>query len=224
MRRKLWLGTLVLMALLLVPLPFTYEAPGPIYTARRLLEFDEHQPGWSERLLVPTVRRRSATPVLALGALLRPEATLARAAGPGQTALAFEYARLAARRATGRSAQARYTGPEGLGPSSSLMLSLAMAMETQETAPRLEGKIAGSGVLDPEGSVHPVQGLATKVRAAEAAGAIVFLYPAAQTVPSDVDLVTVPVATVKTALDTLVRPGEPALQPPAIEIVPGMGR
>lgn len=65
------------------------------------------------------------------------------------------------------------------GPSAGLMLALSLVNALTPEDITRGRKVAGTGEIFPDGSVGPVGGLPMKIRAAEAGGAEVFLYPAA---------------------------------------------
>jgi PDZ domain-containing protein len=64
------------------------------------------------------------------------------------------------------------------GPSAGLMFTLTVYNALSKEDLTGGRKIAGTGTINPDGSVGPIGGVAQKVAAAEAAGATVFLSPA----------------------------------------------
>jgi PDZ domain-containing protein len=97
-----------------------------------------------------------------------------------------------------------------LGPSAGLMFALGI-YDALTPGPLGRGvKIAGTGTVDPQGRVGPVDGVAQKVIGAEKAGAALFFAPAdnaAEARRAASSIRVVPVATFDDALDTLLATG-----------------
>lgn len=93
------------------------------------------------------------------------------------------------------------------GPSAGLMIALAV-YEAASDQELIDGRIiAGSGTIDLEGNVGPVDGIPQKVRGAELAGAEVFLVPeqladiARQAAPEGLEVIAV--ESLRAAIDAL---------------------
>ncbi len=93
------------------------------------------------------------------------------------------------------------------GGSAGLLLALAV-YDRFADEPLLAGRrVAGTGTIDLDGGVHPIDGIAQKVHGAAAADVDVFLAPSAQydeaRAAAGDDLVVVRVGTVREAIDAL---------------------
>lgn len=95
-----------------------------------------------------------------------------------------------------------------LGDSAGLMMALELYYQLRADGPGTDLLIAGTGTLEPDGTIRPVDGIAQKIHASRAAGARVFLLPRANL--ADVDeaaagMRLIPVDTFEQALAALQR-------------------
>jgi PDZ domain-containing protein len=108
------------------------------------------------------------------------------------------------------------------GPSAGMMFALAIVDKLTPEDLTGGGHVAGTGTIDPAGSVGAIGGIRQKLAGARGAGATLFLLPqvhceeAAGYVPEG--LSAVPVSTLQDALDALAawRAGEPLPTCPAV--------
>lgn len=92
------------------------------------------------------------------------------------------------------------------GPSAGLMFTLTVYNDLSASDLTGGRKIAGTGTINPDGTVGPIGGVAEKVAAAEAAGATYFLCPVdnyAEALPAARHIKVIEIATAQQAVDFL---------------------
>jgi PDZ domain-containing protein len=92
------------------------------------------------------------------------------------------------------------------GPSAGLMMALSVIDVLSSDGLTGGKRVAGTGEIDPDGSVGPIGGINLKIRAAQVAGAVAFILPVdnlPEVVVEDVHIALYPVADINEALQAL---------------------
>jgi PDZ domain-containing secreted protein len=190
-------AALLVAVALRLPVPAYVQRPGPVFALGEVVEVAGAPAPLRGDYLFTTVELTDADGIDVLRAAVDPDAHLvARAAvlgGRDEDAFVAEQAdRFAAARdlavGLGLDAAGSDLDPadvaitsEGVGGGSAALL-IAVAVADLASADDLAAgrRVSGTGALEADGTVAPVGSVADKLRAAEDAGADVFLVPAAQ--------------------------------------------
>lgn len=166
------------------PLVEVRPAPGGVLGSGDWREYAEAMESLMER-------SRAVAATVALRGLAGERGEAYPGAGPGDWSAAIDF-------------------DEGgvLGDSAGLMMALELYFQLRSEGPGPDLLIAGTGTLEPDGTIRPVDGIAQKIHASRAAGAKVFLLPRANL--ADVDeratgMRLIPVDTFEQALAALQR-------------------
>jgi PDZ domain-containing protein len=222
LRRLAAAGAALLVAALLLraPLPAYVQRPGPVFPLAGIVVVDGAAGPIRGDYLFTTVELVEADVLDALRAGFDPDAAVVtRAALLGRTSEADFVAEQAALFAEAEALAVRLgleaagsdlppaaasVEAEGVGgPSAGLLIALAVADLASADDLAAGRRVAGTGAVEADGAVGPVGSVADKVRAAEGAGATVFLVPQAQLAQARAAATTVEVIGVTSVRDAV---------------------